>query len=192
MEYRILEAAKMLGVSKNTIKYRMKKLPETMYRKSNDDMGTIYISDAGLEELRKMGENPYQTAEEPHQTTQQTAEEAKEPDNEPHKTTVNDSEFFSNHEKNEREPGENQLYVALQKTVDMLQEQLVTKDKQIEALTEALLTAQRTAEAAQALHAGTIQQQLEAQPKENTEEKDEEAGKDTPRHWLRRIFRKKQ
>ena len=52
------------------------------------------------------------------------------------------------------------LVCVLQATIDTLQGQLEVKDRQIEKLTEALIAAQQTAAAAQALHAGTIQQQL--------------------------------
>ena len=56
---------------------------------------------------------------------------------------------------------------VLQATIDTMQGQLEVKDRQIEQqaqtitrLTDALAAAQQTAAAAQALHAGTIQQQL--------------------------------
>ena len=56
---------------------------------------------------------------------------------------------------------------VLQATIDTLQGQLEVKDRQIEQqvqtitrLTDALAAAQQTAAAAQALHAGTIKQQL--------------------------------
>lgn len=49
---------------------------------------------------------------------------------------------------------------VLKATIDTLQGQLEVKDRQIAKLTEALVAAQQTAAAAQALHAGTIQQQL--------------------------------
>ena len=52
------------------------------------------------------------------------------------------------------------LVSVLQSTIDTLQGQLAIKDKQIEDLSEALKSAQQTAAAAQALHAGTMQQQL--------------------------------
>jgi AcrR family transcriptional regulator len=66
------------------------------------------------------------------------------------------------------EQSENAGVVAvLQTTIDTLQGQLAIKDKQIEELnarlaevSSALVAAQQTAAAAQALHAGTIQQQL--------------------------------
>lgn len=59
------------------------------------------------------------------------------------------------------------LVCVLQATIDTLQGQLEVKDRQLEQqaqtitrLTDALAAAQQTAAAAQALHAGTIQQQL--------------------------------
>lgn len=59
------------------------------------------------------------------------------------------------------------IITVLQATIDTLQGQLAVKDKQIEELnarlaetSAALVAAQQTAQAAQALHAGTIQQNL--------------------------------
>ena len=52
------------------------------------------------------------------------------------------------------------MVAVLQAAIDTLQGQLEVKDRHIEKLTEALVAAQQTAAAAQALHAGTIQQQL--------------------------------
>ena len=76
------------------------------------------------------------------------------------------------------------LVCVLQATIDTLQGQLEVKDRQIEKLTEALVAAQQTAAAAQALHAGTIQQQLLTG----------EAGADQlepeqKRGWFRKLFR---
>ena len=80
---------------------------------------------------------------------------------------------------------------VLQATIDTLQGQLKVKDRQIEQqaqtitrLTDALAAAQQTAAAAQALHAGTIQQQLLTG----------EAGADQPepeqkRGWFSKLFR---
>ena len=52
------------------------------------------------------------------------------------------------------------LIAVLQATIDTLQGQLEVKDRQIEQLTSALVAAQQTAAAAQALHAGTMHQQF--------------------------------
>lgn len=52
------------------------------------------------------------------------------------------------------------LYSALLQTVEILQGQLAAKDRQIEALYNALENAQRAATQAQQLHAGTMQREL--------------------------------
>lgn len=86
------------------------------------------------------------------------------------------------------------VVAVLQATIDTLQGQLTVKDRQIEELnarlaevSSALLAAQQTAAAAQALHAGTIQQQfltdgvgVDRQGQELSEK----------RKWYQRIFRR--
>lgn len=52
------------------------------------------------------------------------------------------------------------LVVALQKELDIKNEQIRELNARLADTTSALLAAQQTAQAAQALHAGTIQQQL--------------------------------
>ena len=61
-----------------------------------------------------------------------------------------------------KEQGTNEgiLYAALLQTVEILQGQLAAKDRQIEALYNALDNAQRAATQAQQLHAGTMQREL--------------------------------
>ena len=77
------------------------------------------------------------------------------------------------------------VVAILQATIDTLQEQLEVKDQQIEKLTEALLAAQKTAAAAQALHAGMIQQQFLT----NRDEIEEQGEGPVERQgWLRRLF----
>lgn len=75
------------------------------------------------------------------------------------------------------------LVSVLQSTIDTLQGQLEIKDKQIEDLSEALKSAQQTAAAAQALHAGTMQQQL--LERDTTGEK--KKGK-----WFKNLFKNEQ
>ncbi len=85
------------------------------------------------------------------------------------------------------------LVCVLQATIDTLQGQLEVKDRQIEQqaqtitrLTDALAAAQQTAAAAQALHAGTIQQQLitgEAGADQQSQEPEQKRG------WFRKLFR---
>ena len=83
---------------------------------------------------------------------------------------------------------------VLQATIDTLQGQLKVKDRQIEQqaqtitrLTDALAAAQQTAAAAQALHAGTIQQQLltgEAGADQQGQEPEQKRG------WFSKLFGK--
>ena len=81
------------------------------------------------------------------------------------------------------------VVAVLQATIDMLQGQLAVKDRQIEELTarlaevsSALLAAQQTAATAQALHAGTIKQQLSDGSGADQEERKQS--------WISRLFRK--
>ena len=84
------------------------------------------------------------------------------------------------------------LVCVLQATIDTLQGQLEVKDRQIEQtaqtitrLTAALAAAQQTAVAAQALHAGTIQQQLVAGEGEELQQERETVPR---RSWWKRLF----
>ncbi|MFQ7406089.1 MAG: hypothetical protein ACLRNT_20715 [[Clostridium] innocuum] len=81
------------------------------------------------------------------------------------------------------------VVAVLQATIDMLQGQLAVKDRQIEELnarlaevSSALLAAQQTAATAQALHAGTIKQQLSDGSGADQEERKQS--------WISRLFRK--
>ena len=85
------------------------------------------------------------------------------------------------------------LVCVLQATIDTLQGQLEVKDRQIEQqaqtitrLTDALAAAQQTAAAAQALHAGTIQQQIltgEGEADQQGQKPGQKQG------WFRKFFR---
>ena len=83
------------------------------------------------------------------------------------------------------------VIAVLQTTIDTLQGQLEVKDKQIEELnarlaevSTALVAAQQTAQAAQALHAGTIQQQLTS----GADQSDAPVAEAKKQGWLSRIF----
>lgn len=83
------------------------------------------------------------------------------------------------------------VIAVLQTAIDTLQGQLAIKDKQIEDLNArlaesnaALVAAQQTAQAAQALHAGTIQQQLTS----GEEQREEAEVKAKKQSWLSRVF----
>ena len=90
---------------------------------------------------------------------------------------------------------EDGLIAVLQATIDTLQGQLEVKDRQIEQqaqtitrLSDALVVAQQTAAAAQALHAGTIQQQL-LSGEVGTDQQHSEPEPGQKRGWFSRFFR---
>ena len=85
------------------------------------------------------------------------------------------------------------VVAVLQATIDTLQGQLEVKDRQIEQqaqtitrLTDALASAQQTVVAAQALHAGTIQQHLLTGEDGADQQSQEPKGK---RSWFNKWFR---
>lgn len=89
------------------------------------------------------------------------------------------------------------LVGVLQTAVDTLQAQLAVKDVQIRELnarlaecSTALLAAQETARAAQALHAGTIQQQLSDGEDRVAASVPEEQAAPNKRRWFNRFFRR--
>ena len=96
--------------------------------------------------------------------------------------------------KNEEKTAEVDGVVSvLQATIDTLQGQLEVKDRQLEQqvqtitrLTDALAAAQQTAAAAQALHAGTIQQQLLTE-EAGADQKGQEP--EQKRSWFSKLFR---
>ena len=88
------------------------------------------------------------------------------------------------------ETSETVLIAMLQKELDLKSEQLAVKDRQIEELnarlaesSAALVAAQQTAQAAQALHAGTIQQLVDSGETSANRQEPEKKG------WFRKLFR---
>ncbi len=86
------------------------------------------------------------------------------------------------------------LMAVLQATIDTLQGQLEVKDKQLKQqaqtitqLTEALVAAQQTAAAAQALHAGTMHQQL-LSGEAGADQQGQEPEPGQKRSWISRFF----
>ena len=86
------------------------------------------------------------------------------------------------------------IIAVLQATIDTLQGQLEVKDRQIEQqtqtitrLSDALVAAQQTAAAAQALHAGTIQQQL-LSGEAGADQQHQEPEPGQRRSWFSRFF----
>ena len=86
------------------------------------------------------------------------------------------------------------VVAVLQATIDTLQGQLSVKDQQIEELnarlaevSSALLAAQQTAVAAQALHAGTMKQQL-LSGESGADQQGREPEPGGKRSWFRKFF----
>ena len=95
------------------------------------------------------------------------------------------------------ETSETVLISMLQKELDRKDAQLSTKDEQIRELnvrlsecSAALLAAQETARAAQALHAGTMQQQLAGEEDRAADSGTEEQAVPNKRRWFSRFFRR--
>jgi len=82
---------------------------------------------------------------------------------------------------------EDEIISVLKKTIDTLQNQLDIKDSQIDKLTEALIISQKTSAAEQALHAGTMQKQLQ----ESEPEKEEVEVIEEKLSFWKRVFNKK-
>ena len=204
--YSILEAARQLGRSKNTVKYWIRKLPpETV---SKDENGRLWIDSAGLELLRaQLKAAPDEPDEHNHQEPdERTTNFSGEPPRTGRKPPKNHPQPDEKPDENRQEPDEKpptttqrttaaaQLE-ALRIQLDQMRGELSTEQQRaavaaaerdaerrradaaelrereqaatVTALTAALQTAQQQAAdltaaltAAQALHAGTIQERL--------------------------------
>ena len=95
------------------------------------------------------------------------------------------------------ETSETVLISMLQKELDRKDAQLSAKDEQIRELnarlaecSTALLAAQETARAAQALHAGTIQKQLSDAGEERAASVPDEQAAPNNRRWFSRFFKR--
>ena len=137
--YTIREAAQLLGLTKNTAKYRLQKAPEGSTRRSED--GRIFLTETGLEWLRTTTDNQ-EEPEQPQDENQATGSESKE----------TDLQAVLKLLENQLQTKDAQLHEK-----DL---QIARLQEQAENLTAALQTAQEQASTAQALHAGTIQQGL--------------------------------
>lgn len=182
----IKEIADELGVSKTAVS---KQIANLGLRSSLRKNGNQFAIENQQEKLIKMAfqkkrqqeivtENS--VSDEQSQTKSQTKSQT---------TNANQSQT-ANHEVCD-------LVGVLQTTVDTLQAQLAVKDEQIRELnarlaecSTALLAAQETARAAQALHAGTIQQQLSDGEDRVAASVPEEQAAPNKRRWFNRFFRR--
>ena len=153
----IKELADELGVSKTAVRKHMTEDFRAAHT-ANLPGNIIGIDDAGCKLLAESLRKPLQTTENQFPETPET--------------TGNQPAAASDHP----------LYAILQseldaknRQIDQLMDQLKTKETEVLNLTEALRDAQSSLKAAQALHAGTMQQQLEAGEQPDRECQDETA-----------------
>ena len=165
----IKQIADEIGVSKQTVYKRYKgKLYTVCAPYAHTEQGVLYIEEQGetlikqdfLQKECSIGAHPYAHTERSNGAVLEQSENAG-------------------------------VVAVLQTTIDTLQGQLAIKDKQIEELnarlaevSSALVAAQQTAQAAQALHAGTIQQQLTS----GEDQREEDEVKAKKQSWLSRMF----
>jgi hypothetical protein len=200
MNYTLLEAAQKLGFTKNAVKYHIKKLPPEQIS-ADPTTKIIHITEEGLETLAGiMGrkKQPDKTEQEPDNNHEEPPINRVEPDNK-----LVDSRITTEQEPNINHQTTDKETTAFTAAITALTAQLAVKDeqiaalnRQIETLSEALRAAQNTAAAAQALHAGTIQNErltapLDAPerttPAEDEENKKNETAEKRSRRWWQRF-----
>jgi AcrR family transcriptional regulator len=168
----IKQIADEIGVSKQTVYKRYKgKLYTVCAPYAHTEQGVLYIEEQGetlikqdfLQKERSIGAHTYAHTERSNGAVLEQSENAG-------------------------------VVAVLQTTIDTLQGQLAIKDKQIEELnarlaevSSALVAAQQTAQAAQALHAGTIQQQL-LSGESGADQQGREPEPGGKRSWFRKFF----
>jgi len=174
----IKEIADELGVSKTAVS---KQIANLGLRSSLRKNGNQFAIENQQEKLIKMA---FQKKRQQEIVTENSVS-----DEQSQTTNANQSQT-ANHEVCD-------LVGVLQTAVDTLQAQLAVKDVQIRELnarlaecSTALLAAQETARAAQALHAGTIQQQLSDGEDRVAASVPEEQAAPNKRRWFNRFFRR--
>lgn len=200
MNYTLLEAAQKLGFTKNAVKYHIKKLPPEQIS-ADPTTKIIHITEEGLETLAGiMGrkKQPDKTAKEVGDNYEELRENRTEPGNKAENSqATSGTEPNTNHQTIDKETTAfTAAITALTAQLSVKDEQIAALNKQIETLSEALRAAQNTAAAAQALHAGTIQNErltapLDAPertaPAEDEENKKSETAEKRSRHWWQRF-----
>lgn len=159
----IKQIADELRVSKQAVWQRVKRSAELsamLADHSETVNGTVYVDDVLEQRIKEQYPERPTVDETPINIGETVDETGVNVD----KTTVNKA---PNVDETSSEIDVNTLIVTLQNTVDTLQQQLTVKDKQIDELTVMLKASQEqqatlvsALTAAQALHAGTIQERL--------------------------------
>ena len=178
----IKQIADELRVSKQAVWQRVKRSEELsamLADHSENVNGTIHVDDVLEQRIKEQY---------PERNTPETVDDTSVNIDE---TTVNSSETVDettvNIDKTTVNVDINTLIVTLQNTVDTLQQQLTVKDKQIDELTTMLKSSQEqqatlvtALSAAQALHAGTIQERLTEHSGSSEEQAETKAADSVP------------
>ena len=199
----IRQIADEIGVSKQTVYKRYKgKLHTVCAPYAHTEQGVLYIEEQGetlikqdfLQKECSIGAHTYAHTEQGVLYIEEQGETLIKQDFLQKECSIGAHTYAHTERSNGAalEHPENVGVIAvLQTTIDTLQGQLAIKDKQIEDLNArlaesnaALVAAQQTAQAAQALHAGTIQQQLTS----GEEQRGETEVKVKKQSWLSRVF----
>ncbi len=153
----VLEAARQLGRSKNTVKYWVRKLPPGTV--SKDESGRLRISPDGLEQLRaRLAAEP---DEEPPAQPQQPPKTGSEPDE---KTVLTGRKPDEEPDENHQEPPETGRRTTQAEQLDTLRDQLesLRGDLYAERERAAVAAAERDAERRRA-DAAELREQQQAQ-----------------------------
>lgn len=199
----IKQIADELSVSKQAVWQRVKRSAELsamLADHSETVNGTVYVDDVLEQRIKEQYPERPTVDETPINIGETVDETGVNVD----KTTVNKAQKV---DETSSEIDVNTLIVTLQNTVDTLQQQLTVKDKQIDELTVMLKASQEqqatlvsALTAAQALHAGTIQERLTersggseegAMAAENVSDLDEGEPARERRGFFARIFGRK-
>lgn len=180
MSYTLKQAADLLGITKNQVKYRVKKLPPEEISTSPE--GVLLLSEAGYSMLKSQvlsgSEKPPSTDFNQSSTTFNQFSTGSNQSKTGSTDSINHPE---NHQATTQEPAPE--VETLRLALAILERQLEAKDRQIEQLTQALNTATQATAAAQALHAGEIQRSLNAAKPEEPEKEPAPEQKKPPRSW---------
>ena len=160
----VLEAARQLGRSKNTVKYWVRKLPPGTV--SKDESGRLRISPDGLEQLRarlaaEPDEEPPAQPQQPPKTGRKPPETGSEPDE---KTVLAGRKPDEEPDENHQEPPETGRRTTQAEQLDALRDQLesLRGDLYAERERAAVAAAERDAERRRA-DAAELREQQQAQ-----------------------------
>ena len=178
MEMTIKQLANQLGVSKTTISKAISALGlQGRLKRSGNKYLLSEVQIANVKS--QIASEKSQTASEKSQTASEKSQTASEKSQ-----TANQNALIEVLQKqlsllNKQLSIKDDQIRAYQEQIRLLQEQVVSKDKQIEQITVAMENITAALTASQALHAGTIQQQLTEQnsSRENTAPDDPEQPK---------------